>query len=368
MPREQPALVFIDTNIMLDLYRVRGDDTRLPLLKRMDANHESLITTCQVEMEFKKNRQAAILEALTSLKAPNWSGLQLPSFLRQSREARMIAKHRDEIKRRTRGVKERIARVLREPQKLDPVYKSFQRLFRSRTSCNLRRDDGRFREIDQLARRRFDLGYPPRKREDTAFGDAFNWEWLVSCAKREDKDLVIVSRDSDYGSFYNGDGIVNDWLRQEFKKRVGRLRSVRLANRLAAAFKSANIDVPSEEEEEERRQVEEIMGEKSSMVGPALDLSSLGRSDLSSLATPRFISQLAEVANRASSFGDAVRGTSYQGTALRVALQQWVEDLESQQKAAAEAVDTFMKKLAESARPIDALANLADKKGRDEQG
>ena len=75
------SLIFIDTNIMLDFYRVRGREGGLAILDHVDANRDKIITSAQVEMEYKKNRQAAILEALRSLKAPDWAGLTLPTFL-----------------------------------------------------------------------------------------------------------------------------------------------------------------------------------------------------------------------------------------------------------------------------------------------
>ena len=61
------------------------------------------------------------------------------------------------------------------------------------------------KKVFRLAWRRFLLGYPPRKADDTSIGDAVNWEWVVDCAKRANADVVIVSRDSDYGVRLEGD-------------------------------------------------------------------------------------------------------------------------------------------------------------------
>ena len=54
-------LLFVNTNIWLDFYRARTD-AGLALLRRLDAIRDKLIMTHQVEMEFKKHRQEAILE------------------------------------------------------------------------------------------------------------------------------------------------------------------------------------------------------------------------------------------------------------------------------------------------------------------
>ena len=62
--------MFIDTNILLDFYRLRTE-SGLKLLTPLDGLHDRLITTYQVEMEFKKNRHAAIHESLKNLKSPS---------------------------------------------------------------------------------------------------------------------------------------------------------------------------------------------------------------------------------------------------------------------------------------------------------
>jgi len=62
MPEKQ---LFIDTNIWLDFYRSRGADLSLKLLDHVRSISDKLIVTYQIEMEFKKNRQAAILESIS---------------------------------------------------------------------------------------------------------------------------------------------------------------------------------------------------------------------------------------------------------------------------------------------------------------
>ena len=57
-----PNLLFVDTNIWLDFYRARNE-TGLRLLEHVEAVSEKLIVTYQLESEYKKNRQAAILRA-----------------------------------------------------------------------------------------------------------------------------------------------------------------------------------------------------------------------------------------------------------------------------------------------------------------
>jgi hypothetical protein len=55
------ALLFIDTNIFLDFYRVRGGGEGLSLLQRVEEHHDRIITGDQVEMEY--NRTYALTAA-----------------------------------------------------------------------------------------------------------------------------------------------------------------------------------------------------------------------------------------------------------------------------------------------------------------
>src|SRR6516165_8046505 len=88
-----------------------------------------------------------------------------------------------------------------------------------------RRKDIR-KKIRSKALRRFLQGYPPRKSNDISIGDAFNWEWMVHCAETRKADLVIITRDSDFGVTIGDQCYPDDHLQQEFKERVGKRRKV----------------------------------------------------------------------------------------------------------------------------------------------
>jgi hypothetical protein len=60
-------LLFVDTNIWLDFYRARTE-AGLALLKHLEKVADKVIVTYQLEMEFKKNRHAAMLEGMQDLK------------------------------------------------------------------------------------------------------------------------------------------------------------------------------------------------------------------------------------------------------------------------------------------------------------
>lgn len=251
------ALIFIDTNIFLDFYRVRGGDEKLNLLKRVDEHLDNIITTAQVEMEYKKNRQIVILESLNRFKTPDWGGLTPPAFLSDAQPANAIAKNKSEISSQQKKLKKRIEAILKNPSKNDPVFKISQRLFKSNSDYNLSREKKIRFKIRGLAWKRFILGYPPRKDKDTSIGDAINWEWIIHCAQHNEKDIIIVTRDTDYGVNYNKELILNDWLSQEFKQRVGRKRKIIITDRLTYAFKTISVNVTRQEEKEEDSLLEE---------------------------------------------------------------------------------------------------------------
>ena len=241
-------LVFIDTNIFLDFYRLRGREKSLSILDHVAENQEKFIITSQVEMEFKKNRQKVILDSYERIRPPSFDDLvQLPAFLSDSKQSKAIETHSKRVKTLTRKMRERTERVLKSPTRHDPVYKAAQRHFSFSSPYNLDRFKKVRFKVRNLARKRYALGYPPRKPGDTSMGDAVNWEWIIHCASESGKSVVIVSRDSDFGQSFNGTPIINDWLEQEFRKRVSKQRKIILTNRLSAGLKAADIGVTKTE-------------------------------------------------------------------------------------------------------------------------
>ena len=129
-------LLFIDTNIYLDFYRIRND-VKTPFLSHLEAIKEQLIMTDQVEMEFKKNRQIAILEGMQELKAP--SKISVPSVLRQDKSSTAIDKDIENIKKRIKKLRERYSNVFENPTRYDKVYQVLQRLFSKKKSIDFYR-------------------------------------------------------------------------------------------------------------------------------------------------------------------------------------------------------------------------------------
>ena len=248
-------LLFIDTNILLDFYRARNDAS-LKLLEHIDRNSDHIITTYQVEMEFKKNRQHVIHEALKELRKPEmkWS---VPAFLKEAKAVDVINRSHADIGKRIASLHQRTARLLAKPTTHDPVYAPIQRMLTSPRPINLMRDNEVKYGVKRRAFRRYILGYPPRKDSDNCIGDAVNWEWMIQCASTHKKGLVIVSRDCDYGTTLEKESYLNDWLAQEFRSRVSKKGQIQLTPRLSDAFRRISVKVSKEEEQEEVKLIEQ---------------------------------------------------------------------------------------------------------------
>ncbi len=253
---EMDALLFVDTNILLDFYRIQKSDINMKYLEQLEACKDRLIIGSQVEMEYKKNRQKVILESLAQFSNPNLSNLSTPALVAGLQASKMIEKKRNEITVQYKIVNTKIQKILTNPLQNDPVFQSLQRLFKINSPYNLNRESKKRFKIRQLARKRFCLGYPPRKPNDTSIGDAVNWEWIVQCAVDSAKDIVIVTRDNDYGATYKDESYLNDWLKQEFKQRVSQRRKILLTQKLSVGLKIVHAAVTDEMEKAEQQLIE----------------------------------------------------------------------------------------------------------------
>lgn len=245
MATKLQKLLFIDTNIWLDFYRSRNE-TGLALLRHVETVADRLIVTYQLESEFKKNRQVAIVEGIQELKAPGQ--IPRPGIFSDARASDVLSRSMKEADKRVKLLKARLTKALEEPSRYDPVYQACQRLFHKKDVLTLTREDKVRHLVRRKAFRRFLHGCPPRKKGDTSIGDSINWEWMVHCAKEQNAELVIVTRDTDYGLHFENRSYVNDHLKQEFSERVSKKRSLLLYSRLSEALKHFAVPVTPKEE------------------------------------------------------------------------------------------------------------------------
>ena len=222
-------------------------------LEFIDQQRSRIITSSQVQMEFLKNRQDVLIGTLAQIKKPEGNIIQIPPVLTDSQPSKQVKQHVDKIKKQQSKLRDRMERILTNPASHDNVYQCVQRLFRVKNEFNLSRTHkDRFR-IRRLARKRHLLGYPPRKSSDTSIGDAIHWEWIIDCAAHDKSNVLIVSRDGDFGSSHGGHDHINDWLLKEFRERVGRNLRVELSKRLTEAMVRFDVEVSTEDKEEESK-------------------------------------------------------------------------------------------------------------------
>jgi predicted nucleic acid-binding protein len=245
------AYIFIDTNILLDFYRIRRTDVSMKYLEEIEKHKGIIISTSQVEMEYKKNRQSAILESIGEVKKINNVNLVVPAIISDAKAVEMIKKSKKDIDDQQKKLKERIEKILKNPNINDPVYKILQKVFSHKSPINLNRENKQRFTIRRLALKRFMLGYPPRKNTDNSIGDAINWEWIVKCAETSRKHIIIVTRDTDFGTIHENESYLNDWLKQEFRQRISQQRKLILTDKLSKAFKLVEIPVTQEMIDEE---------------------------------------------------------------------------------------------------------------------
>src|SRR5437588_13037680 len=115
-----PNLLFIDTNIWLDSYRARNE-MGLKLLEHAEKISDRIIVTYQLENEFKKNRQAAILEGIGGLKLPE--KMSHPGIFSDADAVQAIDKNLKQVARQVGDLKRSLVEALERPGVHDAVYR-----------------------------------------------------------------------------------------------------------------------------------------------------------------------------------------------------------------------------------------------------
>ena len=176
----------------------------------------------------------------------------MKALVSDAQALKMMKKAKKDIDDQQKKLKLQIERILKNPNQNDQVFKSLQKVFTNKSDINLNRENKSRFSIRILAKKRFILGYPPRKKDDNSIGDAINWEWIIKCAQITGKHIIIVTRDTDFGAITESESYLNDWLKQEFKQRISQKRKLVLTDKLSKAFQLVEIPVSKEMIEEEK--------------------------------------------------------------------------------------------------------------------
>ena len=205
------GFLFIDANKYLDLYRTKSGKLALAALGEQ-ADH--IFVTQQVVDEVKRNKIAVMADFLTKeLKGltPQQTFSMLDHLFGATEEqSKRIQRQMKEIHSKIKQVNSEVRALALEimskiSQSTDEVSRALAPIF-AKAVCHSETQL-------QKAKERKESGHPPGKQNDP-IGDQVTWEQILSRAVVQ-KKLWIITRDSDYGAFYEGKGFFNQFLYDE---------------------------------------------------------------------------------------------------------------------------------------------------------
>jgi hypothetical protein len=206
------ALLFIDANKYLDLYRTdKGKKLLAPLEEQVDY----IFVTQRVVDEVQRNK----IQVAADYLAAKFKELKLVTFNVPDHLTGAEAGQGEGILNEMGDVSKRLKRVNSEvdalafgileqvSQSKDEVSKALARIFEKAIP--------HVQEELQRARERREFGNPPGK-ANNPIGDQLTWEQILSHVRGK-KRLWIISRDGDYGTFFGGKGFINRFLYDELR-------------------------------------------------------------------------------------------------------------------------------------------------------
>lgn len=229
--------VIIDTNILLNFYRLDGKQSMEmldKLIELINSGKIELIIPWQIELEFLRNKNSDQIygDHVINFEKKLTIDLQIPQVLKTSALAKQL---KSSVKRltdiRKKIVKEYESRVSKPNSKINQKIKKLFQL-----ATRIREDD----VVLQRAHYRTLRGSPPRKGNES-FGDAIIWETiLINCTT---DDCVIISSDGDFASrLVSSQGDIHEILEREWTEHSS--HSIELYTTLG---KFINDNLPSNE-------------------------------------------------------------------------------------------------------------------------
>jgi hypothetical protein len=212
MPAED-ALLFIDANKYLDLYRT---DNGKKLLAPLGEQIDHIFVTQQIVHEVLRNKISVAVDFIEAkFKELRLLAFNIPNQFSGSRPSRG-----DDIRKQMGDVSQIIEKANHEADELahsilkqiscskDEVSKALAPIF----------DKAVVHSPNELqrARDRRELGNPPGK-SNNPIGDQLTWEQILTHFKGK-KRLWIISNDGDYGTMHDGKGFLNRFLYEELCK------------------------------------------------------------------------------------------------------------------------------------------------------
>jgi PIN domain len=204
------ALLFIDANKYLDLYRTKTGKLNLAALSQQ-AGH--IFVTQRIVDEVKRNKikeTAGFLTKHWELARAQTYDVPDHLFGVSEDQSKSIRRQMEEIRQKIKQVNTELHALAMDimtkvSQSTDEVSTALAPIF-ANAVCH---SD----EQLQKAKERKERGDPPGKQTDP-IGDQVTWEQILGRFVGKTK-LWIITRDSDYGSIYDGKGFLNQFLYEE---------------------------------------------------------------------------------------------------------------------------------------------------------
>jgi hypothetical protein len=199
-------------------------------------------------MEFLKNRRKVLNESWGSVKKPD--KFRLPPALSRLKAGAELSALVERAQEEYERLKSEMHQISSNPAEFDEIYRAISDLLGGSGKLHVGHNEPEFDDVSSYAEDKFLRGQPPRKSNDTAFGDAINWEWVLRCAEQHKSShkILIVSKDSDYGEKIGINYCLNEWLAEEFATRVGSRHQIKLTANLTDALKILNEPVSEADE------------------------------------------------------------------------------------------------------------------------
>lgn len=245
--------VFIDTNILLDIYHLSGADLEeLRKLKKMvEKGKVELLVSKQVIDEFWRNRERVVADAMRKFRESKASA-QIPNIIRIYPEAKELKEAVDKVNEVVKQLADK-ARVDIEADTLksdEVIREIFSAIKVGAVSPSL----------IERAQLRSNVGNPPGKKD--SLGDAINWEWLLEQEiEFWDDELIIISADGDYESeLFKGK--LKEYLLREWNDKNTSCE-LKLEKSLADFFKAKFPDIQLAEEIDKIEAIEQLEDSRS---------------------------------------------------------------------------------------------------------
>lgn len=233
-------MIFIDANIYLEFYNSNRPEFKKLLKSLVELKKEILVTT-QIVDEVHRNKLTVFNTSVSNtLSNVSYKAVVLPSHL-DAVDSTLIKSWNEQRKDIERQADLNIANLKAMYSDLfkaisnssDSISEELDKIFKYAKHYT---DD-----LYALAIVRKQLGNPPGKPKDS-MGDQLSWETLLSGINSSTKEIIIITRDTDYYTLYNDNCFLNAQLSKELTGKNADL-SIKCFNKLSDALKYYNSTI-----------------------------------------------------------------------------------------------------------------------------